>query len=214
MARSFDKNTPPHKILEMLLFYVIPQGDTNITAHNLIEKFKTLNGVFSADFDELTAVSGVGENSAVLIKLISTILNICSSEKNEGISDFASTDDIGEYLLREYLAINTERLSVLCIDAIGKKLSFNFVSEGDIASVGVSARDIVKLAVNSGASNIVLCHNHPGGFALPSKADGEVTQIIADTLRPIGIRLLDHIIIAGNDYISMAQSQDYSPIFK
>ncbi len=214
IAKGFDKNTPPHKILEMLLFYSVPQVDTNITAHNLINRFKSLNGVFSADINDLKSVAGIGENSAVLIKLVSSIMNVCACEKNRMVVDFATTDDIGEYLLREYIGINVEKLGVLCIDTIGRKLDFEFVAEGNITAVGISSRDIIRVAVNAGATNVVLCHNHPNGVALPSNADEEVTKFLADTLSPVGIRILDHIIISGNDYISMAQSQNYSYIFE
>lgn len=214
IAKGFDKNTPPHKILEMLLFYSIPQVDTNATAHNLINKFKSLNELFSADFKELMKVDGIGENSAALIKLVASIMSVCAGEKNKMIVDFATTDDIGEYLLREYIGLNIEKLGVLCIDTVGRKIGFEFVAEGSITAVGISSRDVIKAAVNSGAANVVLCHNHPTGVALPSRADEEATRFLTNTLRPVGIKVLDHIIISRNDYVSMAQSQSYSYIFE
>lgn len=210
---GFDSKTHSYLVLEMLLFYSIPRIDTKPIAKRLIEKFKTLNGVFSAGIDKLKEVEGVGQNTAVQLKLIGDILNICNCEKNDLVKDFVSTYDIGNFLLSEYLFLSVEKFGLLCLDSVGTKLSFDFVSEGDTHSVGVSARDIVELALKNGAASIVLCHNHPSGIALPSDVDAEITQIIVDTLRPIGIRVFDHIIIANNDYVSMAQSRDFCDIF-
>ena len=210
---GFNDKTEPYLVLEMLLFYSIPRIDTKPVAKSLIRKFKTLNGVFSASIDKLLEVEGIGIASATQIKLIGNILNICNSEKNTLISDFVSTDDIGNFLLSEYLFISVEKFSVLCLDTMGTKLSFNFISEGDTHSVGVSAREIVEIAIKNNAASVVLCHNHPSGIALPSPVDAQITQMIVDTLRPIGIRVFDHIIIANNDYVSMSQSRDFCNIF-
>ncbi len=210
---GFNHKTEPYLVLEMLLFYSIPRIDTKPIAKSLIRKFKTLNGVFSASIDKLLEVEGIGLASATQIKLIGNILNICNSEKNTLIADFVSTDDIGNFLLSEYLFISVEKFSVLCLDTMGAKLSFDFISEGDTHSVGVSAREIVEIAIKNNATSVVLCHNHPSGIALPSPADAKITQMIVDTLRPIGIRVFDHIIIANNDYVSMSQSRDFCDIF-
>ena len=210
---GFDSNTHPYLVLEMLLFYSIPRIDTKPIAKQLVAKFKTLNAVFSASIEQLCEIKGIGKNTAIQIKLIGDILNICSCEKNNLIRDFSSTDDIGTFLLKEYSFFSLEKFSVLCLDTMGRKLSFDFVSEGDTHSVGVSARDIVELVIKHKATSIVLCHNHPSGIALPSPVDAKITQIIVDTLRPIGVRVFDHIIIANNDYVSMAQSRDFCDIF-
>ena len=210
---GFNAQTQPYLVLEMLLFYSIPRIDTKPIAKNLIRKFKNLNGVFSANINELLEVEGIGLASATQIKLIGNILNICSCEKNTLVSDFVSTDDIGNFLLSEYLFISLEKFSVLCLDAVGRKLSFDFISEGDTHSVGISAREIVEIAIKNKATSVVLCHNHPSGIALPSPIDAQITQMIVDTLRPIGIRVFDHIIIANNDYVSMSQSRDFCDIF-
>lgn len=210
---GFNHKTEPYLVLEMLLFYSIPRIDTKPIAKSLIRKFKTLNGVFSASIDKLLEVEGIGLASATQIKLIGNILNICNSEKNTLIADFVSTDDIGNFLLSEYLFISVEKFSVLCLDTMGTKLSFDFISEGDTHSVGVSAREIVEIAIKNNATSVVLCHNHPSGIALPSPADAKITQMIVDTLRPIGIRVFDHIVVANNDYVSMSQSRDFCDIF-
>lgn len=210
---GFNHKTEPYLVLEMLLFYSIPRIDTKPIAKSLIRKFKTLNGVFSASIDKLLEVEGIGLASATQIKLIGNILNICNSEKNTLVADFVSTDDIGNFLLSEYLFISVEKFSVLCLDSMGTKLSFDFISEGDTHSVGVSAREIVEIAIKNNATSVVLCHNHPSGIALPSPADAKITQMIVDTLRPIGIRVFDHIVVANNDYVSMSQSRDFCDIF-
>ena len=213
LNHGFNSNTDPYLVLEMLLFYSIPRADTKPIAKRLMDHFETLNAVFSASIEQLQEVEGVGINTAIYLKLIADTLNICNCTKNNLIRDFSSTDDIGTFLLKEYSFLSLEKFSVLCLDTMGRKLSFDFVSEGDTHSVGVSARDIVELVIKHKATSIVLCHNHPSGIALPSPMDAKITQIIVDTLRPIGVRVFDHIIIANNDYVSMAQSRDFCDIF-
>ena len=93
-------------------------------------------------------------------------------------------------------------------------LRFKCIADGDPASVGVSTRDIVHEALDSGCTNVIMAHNHPSGTALPSPADIQITSLVANALRVVEIHLLDHMVIADGDYVSMAQSEKYRKIFK
>lgn len=213
MKNGFDMQTPPHKVLEFLLFYSVCRKDTNPIAHALIARFGSISGVLDATVEELTSVEGVSERSALLMKSIMPIAKIYLNEKSEEKAAFAGLDDIGQYALKQYIGMTKERAGIISLDGKGKLLGFDFLSEGDISSVGISFRDVVGLLIKHSASAAVLVHNHPSGIALPSMRDGAITESLAGTLKNIGIYLVDHIIIGAGDFVSMAQSREYSHIF-
>ena len=213
IRNGFDENTPPHKILEFLLFYCISRKDTNPLAHKLIDRFGSISGLLDAPLEEIAAVEGMGESSALLIKSILPIARIYYVEKANETPSFTSIDEIGEYALKQYIGITTERAAVIAFDGKGKLLGFEFLLDGDISSVGISLRDTVARLIKLNAVSAVLVHNHPSGIAVPSPTDAAVTQKLSETLANSGIYLIDHIIVGFNDFVSMAQSKDYSYLF-
>ena len=94
----------------------------------------------------------------------------------------------------------------VCLDAKGKLLTCRCISKGSVAASPVSVRQVVENALYAGASSIILAHNHPSGVALPSRADVQATVQVRDALKRLDIRLIDHIIVADGDYVSMASS--------
>jgi len=94
----------------------------------------------------------------------------------------------------------------VCLDGKGKLLTCRCIAKGTVSASAVHVRQVVENALYAGASTIILAHNHPSGVALPSDADVLVTHRIQEALAPLGIRLADHIIVADDDYVSMAES--------
>lgn len=213
LQHGFDRNTPPHKILELLLFYCVGRVDTNPIAHELIKKYGSVAGVLDAPVEELAAFKGLNERSAVLLKLIMPIAQRYIYDKQEQKPTFCSLEGIGKYMLANFLGQTREKVGVMCLDTKGSLLSFEFLGEGDIASVGLSQRALVKEALKTNATAVVLCHNHPNGIAVPSDIDVSITEQSAKTLSNIGVQLIDHIIVADTDFVSMAQSEQYGYIF-
>ncbi len=207
LQNGFSDATPPHKILEMLLFYAIPRKDTNEIAHALLNKFKTLDAVLEATPYELMQVKGIGENAAALIKLI---LPLCRSYTNTK-ADIGfkpnSIDDIIQYLQRKYVGFSTEVFAVTTFNGNGTIIAFDIINRGDVASVGISVRDVVSKALERKAIAVVISHNHPNGTAVPSAYDIESTRRIATALKHIGIELIDHIVFNNDDCVSFAQSE-------
>jgi len=210
---GFNENTPEHKWLELLLFYCIPQCDTNPLAHQLIEKYKTIRGVLDAPAEELIKFKGLTKNNIPLLKIIIPIARQCEISSSKHLSGALAPENVGEFILKQFYGLTTERLGVACLDAVGKIIKFEFIGYGDTSEVTISARSIVRLAVKEDAVCVVIAHNHPKSFALPSKADVDATAQLSETLNKVGIKLLDHLIISGNDYVSLAQSKDYQSIF-
>ena len=213
LANGFNKNPPPHKVLEYLLFYALQQGDTNPLAHDLIKRYKTIAGVLDAPVEELITFKGITVSNVGLLKVILPIARIYANDKKSLNNSFADINEIGDYLLPKYIGFTEEALGILSLDGNVCELGFNIVEQGDLSSVGVSTRKIIEEVIRTKANGIVMAHNHPSGIALPSAADITMTETVADALSHVGVRLIDHLIIANGDFVSMAQTKRYSYIF-
>ena len=189
--------------LELLLFFAIPRKDTNPIAHDLINRFGSLEQVLAAPVEELEKVPGVGENAATLLKLIPQITRRAraSSVAREKVLD--TTERIGAFFVEQFVAETHEIMYQLCLDAKGRLLHCHKVSEGDAGSVNLNMRKIVENALRSNAVLVALAHNHPSGVAFPSQEDKIATKLAQEALETIGVRLVDHIIVADDDYISL-----------
>ena len=196
----------PHNILELLLFYSIPRGDTNPVAHRLIDTFGSLSGVFDATPEELAKVDGVGENSAILISMIPQIARKYLEDKADTANIVGGCSDIGEFLLPKFVGRTNEALMMVSIDNKNKIISCSVVAEGTVDSAKVSRRKIMEEAMKVKATRVILAHNHPCGVAVPSSEDVIMTKEIGRLFAQVGIELVDHIIVANDDYVSMAAS--------
>ena len=195
-----------HTALELILFYAMPQRDTNPIAHALMERFGKLSAVLDATVEELMKVEGIGENAALLIKLIPQMSRkyLVSKADNEICLNTAAK--AGRYLLPRFYAHRNEVVYVVCLDAKCKVLGCTMLFEGSVNSAGVSVRKIVETALGFNATGVILAHNHTSGIALPSADDEKTTLMIKNALGAVGIRLNDHIIIADGDFVSMADN--------
>lgn len=198
-------NFEPHNVLELLLFYAIPRKDTNELAHVLIDTFGSLKGVFDAPYEELIKVAGIGPNTAALLKLVPSLTRTYySSDARSIILD--TSEKSGEYFLPYYIGQTEEVVRLACLDAGGKVISNQILHRGSANAAEVNLRKIVNIALRNNAMGVILAHNHPGGLPLPSEEDVATTKSIREALMPMGILLMDHIIVAGQDYVSMARS--------
>jgi DNA repair protein RadC len=195
-----------HELLELLLFYGIPQRDTNPIAHELVDHFGGLRGVFSAAPEDLMEVDYIKKNAAVLLRLVTAIYQRILISDDEKAMIFQDSAQIGEFFRTIYVGQPVEVMYQLCLDVKGKKRGIFKVSEGDLGSVGLNIRQIVENALHCKAMVVVLAHNHPSGLALPSRDDRIATRMVREALDAVGIRLADHVIVADNDYVSMAES--------
>ena len=198
-------NFEPHNVLELLLFYAIPRKDTNELAHVLMDTFGSLKGVFDAPYEELIKVAGIGPNTAALLKLVPSLTRTYySSDARSIILD--TSEKSGEYFLPYYIGQTEEVVRLACLDAGGKVISNQILHRGSANAAEVNMRKIVNIALRNNAMGVILAHNHPGGLPLPSEEDVATTKSIREALMPMGILLMDHIIVAGQDYVSMARS--------
>lgn len=202
-------------VLELLLFYAIPRADTLSLAHRLISAFGSLKGVFDAPFDSLLQFEGLGERTAVFLKLIPDICSRYIMEKSEYAElEFSKTESVKQYFLNKFINLNNEQLFALAFDRGMHLIKCITVSSGNTENTLLDKKKLIKELLNCNAFAVALGHNHPSGFAVPSESDIVITREISSVLKNLDIRLVDHIIAAPPDVFSMAESNKYKEIFK
>lgn len=198
--------------LELLLFYCIPRQDTNELAHRLLDRFGSFSQVLEAEIEDLVKVKGIGENTAVFLKLLPAAGRYYQVERARmNDKPLLTIEACGEYLKPHFSGRCNEMVYLLCLDAKGKVICCRLVGEGGINSTGVPIRKIVEIALSVKATSVVLAHNHPSGIAIASHEDVATTQRIALALQAVDVVLADHLIVADDDFTSMVQSGYYRP---
>jgi DNA repair protein RadC len=196
-----------YEVLELLLTFVFPNRDTKPIAKDLLAKFKTLGGVFSAEKEELQEIKGVGERTAVYLKLLNDTLGFVFEEqaRNEEIQ-FTKTAQLFEYFKATIGNKKNEVMRTVYLDSQNRLIHAENLSEGTVAEAVAFPRKIVEGALKYRAVSVIIAHNHPGGVAEPSDNDDKITGQIKNALQTVGISLQDHLVIAGNEYFSYRQT--------
>lgn len=194
-----------HEVLELLLCYAIPRRDVNDMAHALIDRFGSLAGVLDAPAGELMTVPGIGEQAAVLIKLIPQLTRKyqLSGIRGSGKSVLDTVEKAGEFVIPWFQSMTEEAAYMLCLDKRCRLINVHTIGNGDEFKTVASAKRLVELAVQNKAESVLLAHNHPGGTPVPSVEDVAATRQIAAALSSVGIPLTDHLIVVGNEFASM-----------
>ena len=200
------KGFAPHEVLELSLFYSIPQQDTNEIAHRLINHFGSFSAVLDASPDELMRITGVKEISAALIKLIPLLCSYYHLDKVYGGKPFVSIESIAQYCMYKTLSETSERFYVMIFDNTMRLLAFEALTEGSHSQVEVNVEQLAQVLFRYSGSNFILIHNHPGGSPTPSEDDIILTQKIYSITSPLNKYLIEHLIISKNRYIPIMQA--------
>ena len=194
------------RALELLLFYSRMQGDVNPTAHALLDTFGSLAGVLDADPQELMTVPGVGENTAVLLKLVPALAAKYLASRTSAEVIIRNSSDLHDLFAPYFFGARNELSFLACFDSKLKLLGVRKISEGGPNETSIGPRQIAAAALSYNASAVVLAHNHPSGLASPSDDDISTTRYLLQVLRGLGIVLYDHVILADDDMVSMRDS--------
>lgn len=198
-------NFAEHEILELLLYYALPQKDTNPLAHKLLDSFGSISAIFEAPTSHLLSL-GITENTATLLKLIPDITRIYYDDRFNNKSKRIDTSNLCDYFRYKFLGRTVEHLHLLLMDGKYNEVYSGIISKGSLTDANVPIRKIIELSVFYNAQYAVLAHNHLSGIALPSKSDIYATKDVFEALKLIDIKLLDHIIIADEDATSLIDS--------
>jgi len=199
------------QVLELLLFYCVPRKDTNPLAHLLLDRFGSLAQVLEAPAEELKKIPGVGESVATFLSLVTSVGRYYMVNRAAVGDILTDVEACGDYLKPRFYGRRNETVFLLCLDAKCKVLACKEVGEGSVNSAAVPIRRIVEMALGANATSVVLAHNHPSGVAVPSGDDIQTTRRLAMALSAVDIALVDHIVVADDDYVSMLQSGAYHP---
>ena len=152
-------------------------------------------------------VKGIGENSAILLKLVPELTRRYLDEESRPIRQLISTEDVRRYVMPKFIGARNEMLLLVFLGNKNQVLAGEFLQEGSINTVAVNLRQIVERIMALRATGVVVAHNQPGGFAIPSNEDVSVTRMLKGVLDPLGVKLLDHVVVADNDCVSMRESE-------
>ena len=201
-----------YEILELLLTYCIPRKDTKPIAKELLNKFKSLDNVFKADFDKLSAIDGLGKNSIAFLKLIGDLPSIIYKDElknkklvNRETLKISNKDILLNYLRNKIGYEEIEKFYVIYLSSSNEVIEFEENSVGTLDRSSVYPREIYKKIINLNAKSVILAHNHPSDNITPSKSDIELTNEIAKGLKNFGALLIEHIIITKNSYFSFLE---------
>ena len=191
-----------YELLELLLFRLIPRRDTKPIAKALLAKFGSLAQIFGAPVARLQEVKGIGENVAQDLKLHAQISQrMLKSELREKplLSSWATVID---YCHQAMAFEEREQFRILFLDKKNALIADEVQQTGTVDHTPVYPREVMKRALELSATAIILVHNHPSGDPTPSRADIEMTNLIIDTAKPLGIVVHDHIIIGKGGHVS------------
>lgn len=202
-----------HEIVEFLLFYALPYRNTNDLAHRLVAQFGGWTQVLDAHYDDLLAVPGVTPHVATLLNLAGQSARRYHRDMTGVVEHLFNTEALIRHILPWFLGQKNERVVLVCLDNKRKHLNTICLFEGSVNSAQFNIREAVQQALRDNATQVVLAHNHPNGFAFPSTADVKTTQRLAEIFRPLDVRLIDHIVVSEGDCLCMSQLEETRWLF-
>ena len=192
-----------YEVLEYLLFGALARGDTKPQAKALLARFGTLAGVLNAEPALLMQVKGVSEASAAQIKIAALAARRMARSQVQSQPVLGSWQALIDYLAIDMAHLTVERVRVLYLDTKNRLILDQHVADGTVDEASIHPREVINMAVNRGATALILVHNHPSGNPEPSRADIQITNRIAEAGRLMGVTVHDHVIVGREGHVSL-----------
>jgi DNA repair protein RadC len=193
---------PDYELLELALFAAIPRRDTKPLAKALLKRFGSFAEVIAAPRERLLEIPGVGESVANQLKVVEAAAQRLVKTKMLGRPALSSWAALLDYCTAAMARSETEEFRVLFLDRKNHLIADEVQNRGTVDHTPVYPREIVKRALELGASSIILVHNHPSGDPTPSKADIAMTREIAGAAKALAITVHDHLVIGRGGHAS------------
>lgn len=174
-------------------------------ARDLLTRFGSLNGIFSAGLTEISAVNGMGTSKFTQLQAIFEMSRRALKEQLRVRDVLTSPQQVRDYLCLKLGSLTREVFIVLFLDAQNRVLAYEELFSGTLTQTSVYPREVVKRALHHNAASVIFAHNHPSGIAEQSRADELLTTALKQALALIDIRVLDHFVVAGNTTLSFAE---------
>ena len=192
-----------YELIEYLLMTAVPRKDMKPRAKALLKRFGGLAGVLNADPAALANHAGMGETSAAALKIVALAARRLARTGLQDAPVLSSWQGLIDYLTIDMAHLNHERVRVLYLDTRNRLILDDQLSDGTLDEAAIHPREVVKKALDLGASALILVHNHPSGSPEPSRADVQITNKIAEAGRLLGITVHDHVIIGKEGHVSL-----------
>ena len=200
-----DEGFSDHELMELLLFYAIPRKNTNEIAHELCDRFGTIDKILEASIDELKQVKGIGNNSATLIKLTLSLAKKYIEEKSKEPKRVDTLEKAVDYGRNRIFGSINEVVYATFTDNQLNVIDTCLVSVGTLDEAKPLIRNIIELCIVKRASAVILFHNHPHGGTEASAADINFTSLLERELDMLGISLIEHIVIDSTGFNTILQ---------
>ena len=192
-----------HEVIEYLLMGAIPRRDVKPIARTLLTRFGSLAGVLNADPRALANHPGMGETSAAALLIVATAARRLARQTIRDLPVLGSWQALIDYLTIDMAHLTVERVRVLYLNVQNRLILDHHVGDGSIDEAAIHPREVIRKALDLGASALILVHNHPSGSPQPSRADVQVTQRIAEAGRLLGVTVHDHVIVGREGHFSL-----------
>lgn len=189
--------------LELMLFASIQRRDVKPLAKQLLLKLGSLAGVLDADPADLLKIKGVGERTVAQLKLYRALLPVYLEQEKLSRETLNSGPAVADFVRLKLGGSRLESCMIIYLNNQNKLICYD-VSHGTVDRAAVYPRNVAKRALELGASAVIMAHNHPGGDAYPSNDDAAITKLVADALKNLDIRVLDHVVVTAHEFVSMA----------
>ncbi len=193
-----------YEVVELLLKLADNRRDQKITAKLLLNTFKSLRGVLEASPEQLKKIKGIGDANIFGLKLVQSVARRYLKEQIIGENYIQSSENVLDYLRHNLRDRGREVFLVVLLNGRNQVLDIVELFEGTLTTSAVYPREVIKLILEKDAAAVIFVHNHPSGNPKPSKDDQNLTQKLKAACATIDVQLHDHLIIAGNEYTSMA----------
>ncbi len=192
-----------YELLEMLLFAASPRGDTKPLAKRLLNEFKTLGGVMSASNQQLQKIEDIGDAAIATIRIAETLGERLLRDKVVGKNVLSSWQALQEYCQGVMGRKEIEHFRILFLNNKNHLIADEVQQTGTVNQAAVYPREVVKRALELGATSIILVHNHPSGDTSPSRDDIRITEEIVNAANALNISVHDHLVVSANESTSL-----------
>lgn len=198
-----DLAVPDYELLELLLYAAHARADMKPMAKRLMRTFGSISKVVRASHEELLRVEGMGPAAVASVKVVETLVQKVLFEEVQENPVIDSWDRLISFCRVSMGHLPREEFRLLFLDKRNRLITQEIQQVGTIDQAAVYPREVVKRALDVGASALILVHNHPSGDPTPSQADIDITKRIITAAKGVDVRIHDHVIIAKDKHTSL-----------
>ena len=202
-----------HEVLEMLLYHIIPRGNTNSMAHDLLNKGKTFKGVLDLTGVQIKSIHGLGVKTAEFLEVMKEFYARLERQRlDKRHYKKITPDNISEKLHKIFIGIYGERTLMITLDEECRFLRTHLVADGNLDAAVLPLRRIVSEALADDASYVILAHNHPNNVLAPSESDIEATRVICEALSVVNVPVIEHYIVTEFSELGIIERRGGFPV--